>query len=69
VAVPKEITMNGSNRTERTWKKRLGLAAAVVLAFVLGAETGGGVDLADWPGRGGEKDPVGAEPDPESEIL
>jgi hypothetical protein len=61
--------MNGSNRKEKTWKKRLGMAAAVVLTLVLGAETGGGVDLADWPGRGGEKDPAVGEPDPESEIL
>lgn len=57
--------MNGSNRKERTWKKRLGMAAAVVLTFVLGAETGGGIDLADLAGRGGEKDPVGEEPNPE----
>jgi len=61
--------MNGSNRKGKTWKKRLGMAAAVVLAFVLGAETGGALDLADLPGRGGEKDPAGGEPDPESEIL
>jgi hypothetical protein len=68
VTVPKEITMNGSNRKE-IWKQRLGMAAAVVLTIVLGADTGGAVDLADWPGRGGEKDPAGGEPDPESEIL
>jgi len=61
--------MNESNRKEQTWKKRLGMAAAVVLTLVLGADTGGGVDLANWPGRGGEKDPAGGEPDPESEIL
>ena len=61
--------MNASNRTEKTWKKRLGMAAAVVLTLVLGAETGGGVDLADWPGRGGEQDPAGGEPEPESETL
>jgi hypothetical protein len=61
--------MNGSNRKEKIWKKRLGMAAAVVLTLVFGAETGGAVDLADWRGRGGEQDRAGGEPDPESEIL
>jgi hypothetical protein len=64
--------MNSSNRKEKTWKKRLGMTAAAVLTFVLGAVSGGGVDLADWPRPGGEKDPEGGEgeeSDPESEIL
>jgi hypothetical protein len=68
VAATKEIAMNGPNRTDKTWKNRLGMAAAVVTTFVLGAETGGAVDLADLAVRGGEKDRVAGESDPESEV-
>jgi Protein of unknown function (DUF2510) len=47
-------------RKSKTWKQRIGIAAAVVLALVLGAEAGDSFPVA-WGGRADPDD--GTDPD------
>jgi hypothetical protein len=52
-------------RKPKTWIKRLGIAAAVVLAALVGAESGGN-PFVDWGDPGGGTDPEdGADPEDE----